>query len=130
MTITADDVVAAYIKTRDEIAARKKLLEEELRPLQELQEKRENWLIGEIVRTGLKNLPTKHGTAYITRAESVTVADWDAFFDYVQRGEKWELLEHRAAKVGVLEIMGEERQNPPPPGLNYSALQKIGVRKS
>lgn len=130
MTITADDVVAAYTKTRDEIAAKKKQLEEELKPLQALQETRENWLMGEIARTGLKNLPTKHGTAYITRAESVTVADWDAFFGYVLENEKFELLEHRAAKTGCLEIMGDERQHPLPPGLNYSAVQKIGVRKS
>lgn len=128
--ITADQVVDAYTQTRDQIAQLTKELEEKLKPLRELQERRENWLMGEITRTGLKNLPTKFGTAYIIRSESVTCADWDAFIGYVQETGQFNLLDHRINKTAALEIMGENRQNPPPPGANYSAIQKIGVRKS
>lgn len=157
MTITADVVVDAFVKTRDEIKRLEKELEEKLRPLKDLQEARENWLMGEINRTGLKNLPTKFGTAYVLRQESLTCADWDAFVDYVVFAPIREvlmpegggdtvvldgiiaklrerlpinLLEHRVAKTAALEIMGENRENPPPPGVSYSAIQKIGVKKS
>lgn len=130
MTITADAVIEAYVNTRNEIEQKKKALDTELEPLKALQEKREQWLLNEIQKTGLKNLPTKHGTAYVTRQESLTCGDWDAFLDYIKQEEKWELLEHRVAKTAALEIMGEERENPPPPGVNYTAFNKIGVRKS
>lgn len=128
--ITADKVVEAFVKTREEMKQLEKELEEKLKPLKELQEKREAWLMQEIQKTGLKNLPTKFGTAYILRSESLTCADWDTFLEYIRDNEKWELLEHRVAKTAALEIMGEERENPPPPGVNYTAIQKIGVRKS
>lgn len=130
MTITADAVIEAYVNTRNEIKRKEKALDAELEPLKALQEKREQWLLNEIQKTGLKNLPTKHGTAYVTRQESLTCGDWDAFLGYIKKEEKWELLEHRVAKTAALEIMGEERENPPPPGVNYTACNKIGVRKS
>jgi len=154
--ITPDMVVEAYTKTRDEIKVLTAQLDEKLAPLKKLQEARENWLMGEITRTGLKNLPTVYGTAYVTRAENVTCSDWDAFVDFLifqpirnalmpEGGDSGvldgvmeklkatlnlNLLDHKINKTAALEIMGEERQNPPPPGASYSAFQKIGVKKT
>lgn len=127
---TPDQVVAAYVATREEMKRMEEGLELRLKPMKELQERREEWLLQQINQSGLKNLPTLHGTAYITRAESITIADWDLFLQYILENEAWEFLERRASKKAVQELMGEERDRLPPPGVNYTAVQKIGVRKS
>lgn len=127
---TPDRVVEAYMKTRADIEQLKAELEAKIQPLKELQERRESWLMEAIKKSGLKNLPTLHGTAYINKTESITCADWDVFIDWVKQNDAYEFLERRVAKTPVLEIMGEDRTNLPPPGTNYTSILKIGVRKA
>ena len=83
---------------------------------------------------GLDSVKSKHGTVYTTVFESVTVADAESFFEYVKQNDAYHLLEKRASKTEVLHIMGDRedsgRPNPPPPGLNYTAIRKLGVRKA
>ena len=104
-------------------------MEERLAPLKEFQRNREEWLRHELVMGGMKNASTKYGTAYIATKESVTMGDWDAFLSWVQEGERYEYLTHAVNKSAVLEDMGAERGNPPPPGVNYTAVQIVQVRK-
>ena len=127
---TVDQVVAKYIETRDEIKRRQAELDEELKVLKEYQAKREQWLLGELNKIGAKNVKTPHGTVYQTTTESVTMGDWDSFFNYVQETQQFNLLTHAVNKTAALEIMGEERQNALPPGVNYVAIRTVNVRKS
>jgi len=127
---TVDQVVAKYIETRDEIKRRQTELDEELKTLKEFQAKREQWLMGELNKLGAKNVKTPHGTVYQTTTESVTMGDWDSFFAYVQETQQFNLLTHAVNKTAALEIMGEERQNALPPGVNYVAIRTVNVRKS
>lgn len=129
-TPTPDAVVAAYVKTRDEIAKMTAELSEAIKPLKELQARREQWLTKAILDSGLKNLPTLHGTAYISRAESIQCSDWDTFLKWVIDNEKFEFLERRISKSPVLEMMGENRTELPPPGASYTSIQTLGVRKA
>lgn len=128
--ITIDTVVAAYVKTRAEISAKKKAYEEEEARLKGIQEKRENWLAAQMDATGQTAAKTDHGTCYFTRKESVTIVDWDAFLAYIVEHEAYELLEHRVAKNAALEIMGDDRDKLPPPGTNYVGLRAVNVRKN
>lgn len=127
---TVDQVVAKYIETRDEIKRRQAELDEKLKTLKEFQTKREQWLMSELNKMGAKNVKTPHGTVYQTTTESVTMADWDSFFNYVQETQQFNLLTHAVNKTAALEIMGEERQNALPPGVNYVAIRTVNVRKS
>ena len=127
--ITIETVVQKYIETREEIKRLEADLEERLAPLKEFQRNREEWLRHELVMGGMKNAATKYGTAYIATKESVTMGDWDAFLGWVQEGERYEYLTHAVNKSAVLDDMGAERGNPPPPGVNYTAVQIVQVRK-
>ena len=127
---TVDQVVAKYVETREELKRRQAELDEQLKPLKEFQAKREQWLMGELNKMGAKNVSTPHGTVYQTTTESVTMADWDSFFNYVQETKQFNLLTHAVSKTAALEIMGEERQNALPPGINYVAIRTVNVRKS
>ena len=128
--ITCDVVTEAYIKTRNEI----KELESKISELKELQGKREDWLAQQLQAVGAENLKTHHGTIYTTIFESCTVADSDAFIEWVKDNNKFEFLERRVSQAEVLHMMGDRedggRPNNPPPGIDYKAIRKIGVRKS
>jgi len=127
--ITMDMVIGAFIQTRTDIAE----LESRISEHKQLQSRREEYMMGLLTEAGVTSMASKHGTVYTTTAESVTVADAETFFDWVKETGNFDCLEKRAAKTAVLEIMGDKedsgRPNPPPPGLNYVSIRKIGVRK-
>ena len=140
-TITVDQVVGAFVDTRDEIAKRKKEFEKWAAEQKVLQEARENWLRTFLEESGQTGAKTKAGTIYFKRKESVRVADWDAFLTYVKESGQWELLTKGAAKTAVMEVMGdietvrvgekdvERRPNQPPPGLDYVSIREVGVNR-
>ena len=127
--MTIDQVVEGYIKTRNDIKA----LEDQISELKSFQAKKEEWLLVQMAYQGAESVRGKHGTVYTTLSESVTVADAEEFFNWVKENEAWYFIEKRAAKSEVLNYMGERsdsgRPDSPPPGLNYVAVKKIGVRK-
>jgi len=125
--INLDTVSDAYVKTRDEIAA----LNKQIDTLKELQAKRENYMLHQLEVLNLQNVKTPHGvTLFKTVKESVTIADWDAALQWVQENEAYEYLTKGFNKTAVLEFMGKDRENPPPPGVNFVAVRSLGVRKS
>lgn len=68
------------------------------------------------------------GTAYKKRSVSVTVADMREFQRHVIGGEHWELVDWRANKSQVTALVDAEE--PLPPGVNFTATQTVGIRKS
>ena len=127
MEVTLDMVTTAYVATRDQIAALNKQIDE----LKGFQAKREEWMLAELQKLGLQNAKTPAGvTVYQTVKESVTMGDWDAALNWVMENEAWEYLTKGFAKTAVLEFMGEKRNNPPPPGVNFTAVRTVGIRKS
>lgn len=130
MKITADTVIESYVETRNQI----KELEEQISTLKGFQTKKEEWLLSQLVNMGAESIKSKHGTVYTIVAESVTVSEPDVFFEWVKENDRFDCLEKRAAKTAILQEMGDRedtgRPNPPPPGLSYIAIKKIGVRKA
>ena len=127
-TITVDMVIEKYVATRDLIAEKKKALDAELADLKVLQEKREAWLMSEMNRVGASSMKTPHGTSYIETMDSVSVADWETFFGWVQANAEFEFLTHAVSKTAVKQRL--EDGQAPPPGVNYSTFKGIKVRRS
>lgn len=128
--VTIDAVIAAYIKSRDELDLLKKKFKDEEGKIKALQEKRENWLANQLAASGQTSAATPHGTAFFSSTESVTVADWDVLLDHILTNESYELLERRVSKTAVLEIMGHKRDQTPPPGINYTSIRCVNVRRN
>ena len=124
--ITTDLVTEAYIKTRDEIAE----LNKQIDKLKTVQRNRERWLLGFMDTQHVKQAKTDYGIAFTVVRESVTVSDWDAAFNWIQETGQWDYLNRAVKKDAVLTFMGENRENPPPPGVNYSAIRTVQVRKA
>ena len=153
MSVSVDKVVEAFVKTRDEIATIEKEMEDRIKPLKEVQTKREEWLLGEINKLGAQNIKTKHGTAFIAKKESVRVANWDSFVDWAVYSPvtealkslkidpvllsevmtkiiRMEFFNHAVNKTATLEMMGSDRSVQPPPGIDYVAVRAVQIRKN
>lgn len=130
MAVPIEKVVEAYIQTREKIKAIEAETKDRLSPLKELQEKREQWLYNQLQQIGCKNIKTDFGTVYTARTESVTVSDKDLFINWVKEGNNFAYMDIRANKTSVLELMGEERENNPPPGVNYVSIATVQIRRS
>ena len=127
---TVEQVIAAYVKTRNEIKQMEDELAEKVAGLKQFQVNRETWLAQNMANEGVTSKKTGQGTCFFQTSESVTVADWDAVWNYIVQNNKYEYLTHGVNKTAVLEDMGEKRENPLPPGVNYSAIRKVMVRKA
>lgn len=131
MTVKAKQVVQAYIATRDDIAARKKKFDEEVKELKELQTKREKWLQQQLDDAGQESATVKGaGTYFKKKNEYVSVDDMDTFVQFLEQNKAWDLLNKAVNKSAALERMGEDRDLSKVPGLKYSSEIEVQVRRS
>ena len=128
-----DRLTAKYIELRDRRAALKKQYEDTDHQLVRLMEGIEGALKQEMHRINARSVNTNHGTVYIGYQESARVADWDSLLDHIQTTERWDLLERRVSKSVVKELMTETRDggyvNPPPPGVDFTRIEKVFIRR-
>lgn len=125
--ITADLVIQKFIETRDKIAEIEKECKAKVSDLKAMQDKRAEWLKGQMDVLGVESLKAAHGTCFTATQNSATVADWDAFREWVIVNEEWEFLEHRVSKTAVKQRLDEGEITPP--GVNYTVLKTIQVRR-
>jgi hypothetical protein len=127
---TVDEVVAKYVATRDLIAEKQKALDKELATLKDFQKKREAWLLGKMDASGVESMRTHHGTCFVDWKDSVSVADADAFMGWVH--EDWEnrktFLTNAANKTAVKQRLSENEL--PPPGVNYTKIKDVKIRRA
>lgn len=122
-----EQVVAAYIKLRDDkkqVVARQK---EEIAPLNGKMNKLEGWLHRELNRLHAENIRTELGTVYKATRSSVKVQDWEAFLEFVQENDLWHMLDKRANKTAVQEFM--EGNEELPPGLSIALDETVNIRR-
>ena len=129
--IHLDEVIAAFIKTRDEIDARKKALDAALAELKALQTRRTDYLKNKMVELGVTNIGNKEvGIAFFETKDSATVADGERFQQWV--GEDFEsrkfFLENRVSKMAVRQML--EDGETPPPGVNYTTFKDVKIRRA
>jgi hypothetical protein len=156
MSVTMDKVVESYINTRQEIASIEKEMEARITPLKEVQDRREQYMMGQLNEIGAQNVKTSHGTVYQARKESVRVSEWDIFIQWailipatmcieamiaakkdsseiareLPHWIKSEFFNKAVNKTAVLEAMGADRTEQPPPGVDYTAIRTVQIRKS
>jgi hypothetical protein len=128
-SVTADKVISAYIKTRDLIAEKKRAYEAEVAEMVAMQDKRSKWLLTEIERLGAKGLMSNAGTCSVVYKDSATVSDRTAYLTWVRAD--WEnrqaFLDSRANKTAVKALV--EGGDVPPPGVNYTKVKDIQIRR-
>lgn len=117
---------AQYIALRDAIKILKDRQKAELEVLETLQS-RVGGIIQNFMETNsLNNISTSAGTCYVSTRYTATVADKEAFIEFVKAGH-WDLIERRASSEAVQDYVKDH--NILPPGVNLSGIQTLGVRR-
>lgn len=125
---TLDVIVEKYIQLRDRKAQLKKQFDDSVAQIEQAMTKCEAYIQRHLESIGAESVGTAHGTAYIARKTSASVADKDAFMSYVREQELWSMLDVRANKTAVDEYRAEHGDNPP--GVNYSVMRTVNIRRS
>lgn len=128
MSDDADKRVGQYVQIRDAIERTKERHTKELAPLLEIQHRLSGLLEGMLTAANAESLRTKSGTCSKSTRYTASLADPDAFMNYVINNKKFDLLDRRANATAVRDHVKET--NELPPGVNLNAVQTIGVRRA
>ena len=123
------EAVTLYIQLRDKKAQMKSDFDASVAPITEKMDKLEAKLLDVFNKTGMDSVKTEHGTAYTAVRTTASVADREAFMDFVKANEEWSLLEVRASKTAV-EQFCESNDNALPPGVNMRSERVVNIRRS
>lgn len=136
-----DSLVEKYVKLRDkksEIATEAK---GKIGKIEQVMDQIEGLLLKVFQDTGQESARTAFGTAYKSPKTSCTVADKDQFLQWCLENDAGHLLDIRALKTAVEQYKGtkeaenaeagpEARVDVLPPGLNWTQIESINVRRS
>jgi len=120
--------VAQYVALRALIKTIEDRHKEELKLAKETLAQLNGALLGHLKAIGADNVKTPSGTVYQKTRKSASIADGDLFWQFVEGGQLWDLID-RKANVTAVEAYLEEHKALPP-GINYSVMLDVGVRKS
>lgn len=122
-----NSIVEKYIKLRDRKAEKKKAYEADVETIDNLLTKVEGVMLRYFEEHGMESIRTAAGTVYRGTRTSCTVASREEFFSWLKESGEWDLLDVRAAKANVETFVKENGDLPP--GLNWSAVPTVGVRR-
>jgi phage host-nuclease inhibitor protein Gam len=123
------EAVTLYIQLRDKKAQMKSDFDASVAPINDKMEKLEAKLLDVFNKTGMDSVKTEHGTAYTAVRTTASVADREAFMDFVKANEEWSLLEVRASKTAI-EQFRDSNDNELPPGVNIRSERVVNIRRS
>jgi phage host-nuclease inhibitor protein Gam len=123
------EAVTLYIQLRDKKAEMKSAFEASVAPITEKMDKLEAKLLDVFNKTGMDSVKTEHGTAYTAVRTTASVADREAFMEFVKANEEWSLIEVRAAKTAI-EQFRDNNDNELPPGINIRSERVVNIRRS
>ena len=122
------DLVAKYVELRDKKAELKHQYDFKVAKVDEVLDKIENKLLEVFDSAGMDSVKTPFGTAYASTRSTASVADREAFFQFVKDKEEWSLLEVRAAKLAVEQY--KSANDDLPPGINWREERVVNIRRS
>jgi hypothetical protein len=126
--VKVDKFVKHFIALRD----KKKLMEEafnlEKKKVTDVMDKIEGILQGFLEKAGGDGIKTKYGSVYLTTKTTASLADPEAFMDFIIANELFDLLDRRANSTACKEYA--EEHNAIPPGVNLNSYTTVGVRRA
>lgn len=122
------DLVAKYIELRDKKYELKHQYDFKAAQLDEVLGKIESKLLQVFDSAGMDSVKTEFGTAYASTRSTASVADKEAFMNFIKENEEWSLMEVRAAKLAIEQY--KTANGDLPPGVNYREERVVNIRRS
>lgn len=117
-----------YVQLRDLIKAREDAHKKAMKPLKDTLEQLNSVLLAHLNALNGNSVATDSGTVYRTEKKSASLADAQAFIDYVIANNAWDLLDRKANVTAVEDYIAA--WSAPPPGVNFSSTYVVGVRRA
>lgn len=125
--MSADVLIDRYIKLRDKIACMKKEHEAAVSPYKDAMDSIERHFMVQLKEKGAQSIGTKSGVVFMHTTNSATVADKEAFRNYLLASNEWALADIRAAKTAIKEFV--EVREDLPPGINWRSESVVRVNR-
>ena len=129
MQVTADKLVNAYIKIRDQRAVLKKEFDLKDEELEAKQKDLETALLDILSTAGGENIRTTYGTATRSLKTRYWTSDWKSMYKVIQDNNAPYLLEQRIHQSNMKKFLSEH-PDIMPMGLNIAQAYSITVRRS
>lgn len=123
-----DDLVNQFVRLRDKLKEADAQHKERTKPARDYLDALSGKLLDRLNTMGGESVKTAHGTAYRTTRRSATIADGDAFRQFVISSDSFDLVDWRANAGAVDDFIQSE--GTPPPGVNFSTAFTVGVRRA
>lgn len=122
------ELVQKYIEIRDKKLAIKAEYDAKIAKCEEYLTKIEGKLLEVFEQTGMDSVKTEFGTAYASMRTTASIADREAFMEFVKKNNEWPLLEVRCSKTAVEQFKSVTDELPP--GINWRAERVVNIRRS
>jgi hypothetical protein len=119
--------VSQYVVLRDLIKQMDDAHKEGMKAYRETLEKLNSDLLDHINSIGGESVRTAAGTVYRTERKTASLADPDAFMEFVKKNQAFELLDRKVNATAAAEFIAQHHT--PPPGVNYTVQYLVGVRR-
>lgn len=126
-TTRIDERVQQYITVRDAIKHMDEEHEKKKAPFVTVLKELEGRLSKFLADNKVQHVATANGTCYRSVRYTASLADPEAFMNFVITNQKFDLLDRRANSTAVRDYI--ESNNAPPPGCNLNAIESVGVRR-
>ena len=125
--LNIDQLVDKYIRIRDKKAEVQKTQKAELARFDEALHTIERVFLTFMQENNVDSLNTNHGTAYKRVQTSCTIADRDAFLNFVREGDNWAFADLRANAPAVKAYLDANESLPP--GINFTSRLTVNVQR-
>ena len=127
--ISADKLVAVYIKMRDKRAALLREYEEQDEAVKAQMEMVEAKLLDLCKTVGADSLKTQHGTVIRSVKTRYWTSDWNSMHKFIMENNMPELLEKRISQSTLKQLL-DENPDMMPPGINIDSRYAVTIRRS
>lgn len=127
--ISADKLVAVYIKMRDKRAALLREYEEQDEAVKSQMEIVEGKLLDLCKTVGADSLKTQHGTVIRSVKTRYWTSDWNSMHKFIMENNMPELLEKRISQTTLKQLL-DENPDMMPPGVNIDSRYAVTIRRS
>lgn len=128
-TMPVEKLVKLFVKTREAKSAENKAWEAKEAEFNRIMEACENQMLKAADETGVEGFKTPFGTTYTAIDTKITIADHEAFENFVRLENDFGFYQARVSVKHVQEYMEKQGGESPPPGLNLFRERKMRVRK-
>jgi hypothetical protein len=126
--INVEALAEKFVALRDKIKDIKDRHKDELAPYNESLEQLSAYILDYLNQVNVDSMRTGAGTVTRSHKDSCSVADMDAFWTFVVTQGNFDLCDRKANVTAVRDYM--EKNSAPVPGVNFSSMQTVSVRRA